>query len=161
VEFNVYGPIEDGKYWQECQQLIQGLPTNVTVNYRGELTHPEVQGVVQCHELFFLPTCGENFGHVIAEALSAGCPVLISDQTPWRGLREAGVGWDLPLAQPAKFREAIQECLAMTEETFQDYSRRARAYAPSAGVNAASVERNREMFCQVLSHHQSDLRRYE
>src|SRR3546814_17574361 len=37
---------------------------------------------------------GENYGHVIAEALEAGLRLLISDQTPWRGLAEAGVGHD-------------------------------------------------------------------
>ena len=52
------------------------------------------------NDLFFLPTRGENFGHVIAEALSVGTPVLISDQTPWRKLAAVGLGHDLPLAVP-------------------------------------------------------------
>lgn len=38
VEFDIYGPIEDQDYWKECQSLAEGLPVNVRVAYRGELT---------------------------------------------------------------------------------------------------------------------------
>ena len=38
------------------------------------------------HDLLFLPTAGENFGHVILEAMQAGVPVLISDKTLWKNL---------------------------------------------------------------------------
>jgi glycosyltransferase involved in cell wall biosynthesis len=70
----------------------------------------------------FLPSLGENFGHVIVEALSAGCPILISDRTPWRGLAERGVGWDLPLEDPAGFRGVIDACCV---EEFEERRRRA------------------------------------
>ena len=52
------------------------------------------------HHVFLFPTLGENFGQVILEAMTAGCAILISDATPWRGLQEKGYGWELPLAQP-------------------------------------------------------------
>ena len=61
---------------------------------------------------FFFPTLGENYGHVIYEALDSGCPVLISDQTPWRGLSEVGAGWDLPLDKPDLFRQACKRSFA-------------------------------------------------
>jgi len=31
-----------------------------------------------------LPSRAESFGHVVAEALGAGTPVIASDQTPWQ-----------------------------------------------------------------------------
>lgn len=49
-------------------------------------------------ELFLLPSHSENFGLVIAEALAAGVPALVTDTTPWTSLaaREAGacVPWE-------------------------------------------------------------------
>ena len=33
----------------------------------------------------------------MVEAWAHGRPVLLSDQTPWRGLAELDLGWDLPL----------------------------------------------------------------
>lgn len=42
--------------------------------------------------LFLLPSHSENFGLVIAEALAAGVPALVTDTTPWRPLAEHGAG---------------------------------------------------------------------
>ncbi len=44
-------------------------------------------------DLFLLPTHSENFGLVIAEALAAGVPAVVTDGTPWQGLEENGAGW--------------------------------------------------------------------
>ena len=151
VVFNIYGPIEDAGYWAGCQQLSKELPPNVKVNYRGELAHNQVVAVFQSHHLFLFPTRGENFGHVIMEALSSGCPVLLSDQTPWRQLREKGVGWDLPLDQIAAFQEAIQECVEMDDDKFQRFSRQAEMFGLQFVSNPAHIEQNRAMFRSVLT----------
>ncbi len=43
--------------------------------------------------IFLLPSHSENFGLVIAEALAAAVPVLVTDTTPWRNLEKEQAGW--------------------------------------------------------------------
>ena len=44
------------------------------------------------YDVFLFPTKGENYGHVIFEALAGGCIPIISDQTPWNDIEQAGCG---------------------------------------------------------------------
>jgi glycosyltransferase involved in cell wall biosynthesis len=92
VEFDIYGPLGDVRYWSKCQYLISQLPTNVNVRHWGELAPTEVCRTFARYDAFVLPTLGENFGYVIAESLSASCPVICSDKTPWTQILEAGGG---------------------------------------------------------------------
>jgi glycosyltransferase involved in cell wall biosynthesis len=141
IQFDIYGPQEDADYWQECVQLIDKLPANVQARYCGQVLPNQVMQVFAQYHLFLFPTRGENFGYVILEALLAGCPVLISDQTMWHGLEQAGVGWDLPLTQPEQFRAAVQRCLAMDEAEFKAWSARARDYATNYARAQAQTAR--------------------
>ncbi|MCI4411235.1 MAG: glycosyltransferase family 4 protein [Thiotrichales bacterium] len=111
VFFDIYGPIEDDEYWQACLKLIKQLPSNIQVNYCGSVTSDQVVDVFSSYDLFFFPTRGENYGHVIAESLAAGTPVLLSDQTPWQDLARDNLGWDLSLEMDsfvAKIEEVAQ-----------------------------------------------------
>ena len=90
VYFDIYGRVEDKAYWQLCLDMISTLPSKVKVNYCGEAAFDQVSEILKNYHLFFLPTLGENFGYAILEALCAGCPVLISDRTPWNGVNECG-----------------------------------------------------------------------
>jgi glycosyltransferase involved in cell wall biosynthesis len=129
VEFNIYGPTQDESYWRQCQTEISRLPPNIRVNYKSVVKHSEVAAIFSSHHLFLFPTLGENFGHVIYEALSAGCPSLLSDQTPWRGIEAAGAGWDIPLDQPQTFRAALERCVAWSHSDFEAASAKAREFA--------------------------------
>ena len=53
--------------------------------------------------LFFLPTKGENFGHIIYESIMSYVPCLISDQTPWTIVNDLKVGASYNLKDKKKF----------------------------------------------------------
>lgn len=149
VLLDIYGPAEDNDYWAECQATIAQLPENVRVNYRGHLPHDRVTNTLADYDLFVLPTLGENFGHVISEALTSGCPVLLSDQTPWRGLEEAGVGWDIPLDETDRSNAALQKCVDMGHEEHLAMRGRAREFVFRHNSNPEFVEQNRMLFLQA------------
>ena len=151
VQFNIYGPMEDKSYWAECQRIISSMPENIEVKYCGSIAHDQVCAVVGEHDLFFLPTLGENFGHVILEALCAGCPVLISDQTPWRGLEEKGAGADLPLESPELFQEVLQRYVVMNNEEYVSWSKKALKYGMQVMQDNDVVKQNRQLFYNAMS----------
>lgn len=150
VDLAIWGPIDDVAYWRQCNSAIAALPSNVAAQYRGE-AHPEtVQAVLEEAEVFALPTLGENYGHVIQEALSAGCPVVISDKTPWRDLAAAGVGFDVPIDNGDAFVAALQVFIDMEPAEYGQYAARCRAYATNRASDAADVDMTRQMFLRVL-----------
>ena len=155
VDFDIYGPMRDEAYWAECEQLIQGLPPQVAATYRGPVEPKDVVRIMGEYDLFFLPTRGENYGHVIAEALGAGTPVLISDTTPWRELEAHGAGWDLPLGDEEAFAMRIDSLAG--EATALRITARERVYRYALErLNAeALVEANRRFFLALADRGQA------
>lgn len=128
IDLDIVGPLEDPDYWARCGTVMQRLPANVSVKYRGETAHRDLQRRLSTYDVMILPTLGENFGHIIVEAWAAGCPVLVSDRTPWRQLRSSGLGWDVPLDQQA-WIGAIRECLDLGADAHLMMRRRSREHA--------------------------------
>ncbi len=151
VSFDMYGPAEDSEYWEECRSVMAALPDNLRVRYCGQIAHEKVAQVLAEHDLFLFPTLGENYGHVICEALSSGCPVLISDQTPWRNLEAEGVGWDIPLGEPERFRSVLQQCVDADDQWFTELSRRAMDYAAKRASDPGTIEANRKLFQKAFA----------
>jgi glycosyltransferase involved in cell wall biosynthesis len=174
IELDLFGSIYNQDYWNSCLELIEKLPTNIKVNYKGALPSGAVMQELSQNHFMFMPTRGENYGHTIIESLSAGCPVIISDQTPWRKLKEVqnskfkvenqesqiknhkskitnqessiSVGWDIPLSNPSEFIEVIEHCAAMNQDEYDQMSRNAFEYAQSIINNPETLESNRRLF---------------
>jgi len=146
ILLTVVGPIENEIYWDECNKAIAALPVNVEVKYIGAKKNDELAGLIQQHHLFILPTTGENFGHAIFEALLAGRPVLISDQTPWLNLQQKNAGWDLPLSEPDRFQDAIHAAAGLNQQQFDLYANAAWQFANNFIKGSTSKEQYYTLF---------------
>lgn len=127
IQFDIYGPTENAEYWQACQEVILALPKNIQANYKGVILPEEVVTIFSQYHLFFFPTLGENFGHVILESLSAGCPVLTSDQTPW-ALEKAECGWAIPLQDKAAYLAILKKLMQDNEMELNKLKENARQF---------------------------------
>lgn len=116
----IVGSIEDKNYWEKCLRKIEQLKVEVEIDLYLDCPHEKVKDLLAQSHLFVLPTEGENFGHAIFEALAVGCPVLISDQTPWRNLAPAKAGADLPLEQ-SQFTERLQAFIGMDATEWEKF----------------------------------------
>jgi glycosyltransferase involved in cell wall biosynthesis len=92
-----------------------------------------------------MPSRHENFGHAIVEAWAHGCPVLLSDRTPWKNLEAAGAGWDWPLDEWA-WTEGLTQALALDEAAWNRLSESSRAHFATAVRTPESLESNRRIF---------------
>jgi glycosyltransferase involved in cell wall biosynthesis len=151
AQLDIYGIQEDPHYWNECLRVMDSLPPGVTARFKGELPHDQVADVFSGADLFFMPSHGENFGHAILEALLAGCPVLISDRTPWRGLAESGAGWDLPLNDPEAFSQVLHKVAALGQEESRSLHNAALRFGRKYLADSQKViEANRKLFMDVI-----------
>ncbi len=146
IEFHVYGPAEHEAYVAECRSLAESAGKKLHVSWHGDIPHEKVRSVLGQHHLFFLPTLGENFGHAIFEALAAGVPVLISDQTPWRDLEERGAGWAKPLADQRGFIEVVERVANCSLAERAEMAKNAHAYAQDFWRLSGALAANRALF---------------
>ena len=93
------------------------LPPNVRVQYSGVVQRDDIPSILWESDCMVLPTAGENYGHVVAESLQAGCPVIITPRTPWTAVIQNGGGEVLSgVNNPQVVGELLDRWAAKTPE---------------------------------------------
>lgn len=149
VLFDLFGVVDDDAYWSKCKEIIKELPEHIKVENMGSIPHQEVFETFARYDLFFFPTRGENYGHVIYESLAAGTPALISDQTPWRDFEKKGVGWVYPLDDMKYFIECIERFYHMDSEKINLMRARAYEYASAVSKDSDTLAANKALFLKA------------
>ncbi|MEJ7623130.1 MAG: glycosyltransferase family 4 protein [Pyrinomonadaceae bacterium] len=152
IELDIWGAIEDREYKTEAEAILKALPENIKVRFRGPAAFEDVPAVLAQYHFFVLPTLGENFGHVFVEALAAGCPLIISDQTPWRRLDQKGIGWNVSLDDPQGWLDVIRKAVAMDQDTYSKMSAAASQFARVWLGDPEHEETNIEVFHTALAY---------
>jgi glycosyltransferase involved in cell wall biosynthesis len=146
IILNIVGVMENQEYWDQCKLLIHQLAASIEVKYLGDLEPEPLNKIYQSNQVFVLPTQGENFGHAIFDAFANGKPVLISDQTPWKGLESKKAGWDLGLSDFNHYSEKIQVMLEWPNEIYQEWSNNAHQLALDFVNNSDLVNSYNKLF---------------
>jgi glycosyltransferase involved in cell wall biosynthesis len=146
VSLHVHGPVSDPAYWAECERERERLPSNVAYQYRGVASPDDVVAVMRRYDFFLLPTLGENFGHVVAEALGAGTPAVLSERTSWSWIAERNAGWCVPLGDEARWLEVLQGCVDMGPERHAAMCAAAEAAGDELSAASGPMQMNRQLF---------------
>ena len=64
-----------------------------SVDIIGPQIGKDLENIYSNSKIFILPTFSENFGLVVAEALSYGLPVITTQGAPWAALKDENAGW--------------------------------------------------------------------
>jgi glycosyltransferase involved in cell wall biosynthesis len=82
------GGCQSETYRQQFEQKIKALPKQHQVEYVGEKSLEEITEFLGEADVSINTSISENFGHAMAEALSAGVPIIVGPNTPWQSLSE-------------------------------------------------------------------------
>lgn len=107
----IVGNGEEG-YIRSLEEKVKELALSDTVRFSPPVFGEEKIALYQRSSLFVLPSYSENFGMVIAEALSCGVPVITTDNTPWELLNETKTGWCISLSED-NLVNTLEEALSM------------------------------------------------
>jgi glycosyltransferase involved in cell wall biosynthesis len=102
-------------YVESLRDLARRLGLERSVHFLGLLPGTLVQEALAAAACLVLPSRQENFGIAVAEAMAAGCPVVVSPEVALAGVvSAAGAGWVAP-ATPEAFSEALRRLLGDEE----------------------------------------------
>lgn len=146
--FSVYGHREFPDYFEFCRTLAEKLPTHVACRFLGPLPNEQVIEKLSEHDVFFFPTKGENYGHVIYEALSAALPVLTSDRVPWHEAEKDGVLWRYSLMAETDFVEGLEKLASMPADKLKLLRQRAFAFAEAFSCDSAAKTASLKLFIE-------------
>ena len=150
IVFDIYGPIEDEEYWNNCKSELDKCPANVRAKYCGAVLPGEAVKTFSNYDVFLFPTLSENYGHIIAEALSTGCHIIISKETtPWDDVDGKG-GFALPLDDTKVWSETIDMIANMTDAEYEKFNSLLREYVQNKLDNRKLKNSYIEMFTQVM-----------
>ena len=91
---------------------------NGRVKFLGEFDEEGKAEIYKKADLFILPSHSENFGIVVAEALSFGVPVITTTGCPWQQLEEYKCGWWISLSIE-NLTETITKAIKLPNEELE------------------------------------------
>jgi len=150
IVFDIYGPIVDNKYWAKCLKIINNnKKNNLKISYLGELKIDEVIPTFQRYHFFLFPTFGENYGYVVHESLLGGCPIILTNNTPWKNLEDNKVGFNYD--SDAELREILIKCMDMDKNNFEVLTSNAYNYGQKISMESNSGHLISGIFNKLIS----------
>ena len=79
---DIYGYGQES-YILKLKALVNKLSISKNISFKGAISRSKRVAIYDKYTYFILPSLSENFAIVVLEALSRGCKVFVSSQTPW------------------------------------------------------------------------------
>jgi glycosyltransferase involved in cell wall biosynthesis len=139
----VAGPDEAG-YRTTLSDLAASLGLR-NLHFLGPIYGEEKQALLSRVAYLILPSHSENYGAVVAEALSFGVPVIASTGTPWSMLRDRKAGWWIDNS-PQEISCTLTEAICLSSVKWSELSRNATKLAREALSHEREGEQLRAVY---------------
>lgn len=103
----------------------------------------------QSSALFVLPSYSENFGMVIAEAMSCGVPVITTRCCPWEILNDTRTGWCIDLSVD-NLTDTLRQAMNMNPSKLFDMGQRASLLVRENFDYRSVAKKTMEMYKLVI-----------
>lgn len=120
------------------------------VRFAGFMEGEEKQRLLASLSALFVPSDFENFGMIIAEALSCGTPVFANTTTPWRILNESGCGW-WQEATPQNMAAIMRLLLTMKPEKINEIGRKGAKLVAERFSAESVAQQMKELYQWILT----------
>jgi glycosyltransferase involved in cell wall biosynthesis len=128
----VAGSSVDKDYFDEFQELVK--QANDSIHYLGYLGRSDVMSLLADSHFLVFPSgldaiggIGESFGNVVAEAMAAGRPVLVTRGLAWDYVESFGIGYIFDRTGPS-LRVALERSQSISRVEWERMSHNARRH---------------------------------
>ena len=145
----IVGNGEEG-YINSLKDKVKALELEACVQISDPVFGKVKVQLYQSSSLFCLPSYSENFGMVIAEAMSCGVPVITTTNCPWKILNETNTGWCIDLSVD-NLEKTLREVLSKTPVDLYEMGQRASKLV-NDNFNYCNVAiRTKELYKWILN----------
>ncbi|MBQ4461732.1 MAG: glycosyltransferase [Bacteroidaceae bacterium] len=114
----------DSDYVKKLKNFCSENNLNDIVEFVGGVYGDDKWRLISNASVFVLPTYSENFGLVVAEAMSASIPVITTNTTPWLILADTDSGWCIPVGVE-HVADALADFASLSADELQQKGRNA------------------------------------
>jgi len=125
-KLRIAGP-DEGGHLRDVLAVVERDGMSDSVEYVGVVDGEQKIRMFRHADLFVLPTFTENFGIVVAEALSHGVPVITTRGAPWADLETYRCGWWVEIGVDPLV-VALREAMAASDNVRREMGERGREY---------------------------------
>jgi len=126
LEFLIAGD-GDAAYVESLKTKAEEVSSSdIKISFVGPVYGEKKWEMIREADAVVLPSYSENFGLIVAEALSSGTPVLTTKGTPWSSIEESHCGW---WVEPcvSQIADGIREIYNCQESELEEMGIRGRA----------------------------------
>lgn len=145
----IAGPDTEG-YLKTLKEACTRLGVDDIIRFTGGVFDEEKWNLYRKADVFVLPTFNENFGIVVAEALSVGTPVITTTGSPWKELVTHNCGWQIK-ANTDHLVTALEEFLSLSEYELKSMGLNGRSLIEEKYTTSIIAKKMVDMYKKVIN----------